>query len=252
MNALSERVAIVTGAGRGIGAATALKLAREGAHVVINDIQVENARAIASEVEKLGRKSLVSSHDVSSHSAAAALAEETRSKFGRIDILVNNAGITRDAMLHKLTEENWDEVIRVNLKGPFNMGQSCAKVMIEQKFGRIINISSVSWLGNVGQTNYLASKAGLVGMTSTWALELARHGITANAIAPGFIETHLVQQMPPEIITKLVNRIPLKRMGKPEDIAYAVAFLASDEAGYISGQCLHVDGALSVGIGPLG
>ena len=248
MPSLTDRVAIVTGAGRGIGAATALRLAHEGAHVVINDIQMDGAREVSAEVEKLGRRSWVSHHDVSDHSAAAHLVDEIKTRFGRIDILVNNAGITRDGMLHKLTEEKWDEVIRVNLKGPFNMGQACAKVMIEQKSGRIINIASVSALGNIGQTNYSASKAGLMGMTNTWALELARHGITANAIAPGFIETFLTRQMPPEIISNVIDRIPLKRMGQPEDIANAVAFFASDTAAYISGQCLFVDGALSIGI----
>lgn len=244
---LADKVALVTGSGRGLGAATALGLARSGAHVVINDINAESAKHTAGEVEKLGRKSLVSTHDVSDYQAAHALAEEIRGKFGRIDILVNNAGITRDAMFHKLTEEKWDEVIRVNLKGPFNMGQACAKLMIEQKYGKILNLASVAWLGNVGQTNYSASKAGVVGMTRTWALELARHNINVNAIAPGLIDTEMTQAIPPEVKEKFINRIPLRRIGKPDDIAALIAFLVSDDASYITGQCLQIDGGLTVG-----
>lgn len=164
---LQDRVAIITGGARGIGAETALRLARDGAHVVINDLNEEGARAVASEVKKLGRATLVHAGDVSDHSAANALVAEALETFGRVDILVNNAGITRDSMLHKLSEEKWDEVIRVNLKGPFNMGQACARSMMEKKYGKIVNLASVAWLGNVGQTNYSASKAGVVGMTRT-------------------------------------------------------------------------------------
>jgi 3-oxoacyl-(acyl-carrier-protein) reductase len=244
---LLGRIAIVTGSGRGLGAATAVRLAHDGADVVINDINEENARTVAATIEKLGRRTLVSAHDVSSYAQANALVDEVKTKLGRVDVLVNNAGIIRDAMLHKLTEEKWDEVIRINLKGPFNMGQACAKAMIEQKFGRIVNLASVAWLGNIGQTNYAASKAGVVGMTRTWALELARHGITANAIAPGLIDSVLTQQIPAEVKEKFVARIPLKRIGQPEEIASLVAFLASEQAAYITGQCIQIDGGLSVG-----
>jgi len=243
-----NRVAIVTGSGRGLGAATALRLAREGANLVINDINADNTRTVANQVRELGRQAIESTHDVSDHKSAYALVDETKAKFGRVDILVNNAGITRDAMLHKLTEEKWDEVIRVNLKGPFNMGQACAKQMIEQKYGKILNLASVAYLGNIGQTNYSASKAGVVGMTSTWALELARHGINVNAIAPGFIDSVLTQQVPAEIKEKFIQRVPLKRMGQPDDIANLIAFLVSEEASYITGQCVHIDGGLSSGI----
>src|SRR5690606_37154929 len=150
-------------------------------------------------------------------------------------------------MLHKLSEEKWDEVIRVNLKGTFNMGQACAKVMMEQKSGRIVNLASIAWLGNIGQTNYSASKAGVVGLTRTWALELSRHGINVNAIAPGLIESALTQQIPADVRAKFIENIPLKRIGRPEDIAALAAFLASDEASYITGQVIGIDGGLSVG-----
>jgi len=246
-NRFTNRIAIITGAGRGLGAATALRLAHEGANVVINDISRENAEKTAASVRELGRKAHVSTHDVSDYGAANALVAEAKATFGRIDVLVNNAGITRDAMLHKLTEDKWDEVIRVNLKGPFNMGQACAKVMIEQKYGRIVNLASVAWLGNIGQTNYAASKAGVVGLTRTWALELARYGIGVNAIAPGLIDSALTQAIPPEVKEKFIQRIPHKRIGQPEEIASLVAFLASDEAAYITGQCIQIDGGLTTG-----
>lgn len=244
---LLNRVAIVTGSGRGLGAATALRLAAEGANVVINDLSREHAEAVAKEIEKLGRKTLLSTHDVSSTTEANALVDEVKSKFGRVDILVNNAGITRDSLLVKLTEEKWDEVIRVNLKGPFNMGQACAKIMVEQKYGKIVNLASIAWLGNIGQTNYAASKAGVVGLTRTWALELARYQINVNAIAPGLIDTQMTQAIPQEVKDKFIQKIPFKRIGKPEDIASIVAFLSSDEANYITGQCIQVDGGLTTG-----
>jgi len=244
---LFNKVALVTGSGRGIGAATAVKLAKEGSHVVVNDINSENAKAVAEEIEKLCRKTLVSNHDISDYNSAGKLADEIKSKFGRVDILVNNAGITRDSMLHKLSEEKWDEVIRVNLKGPFNIGQACAKIMMEQKSGKILNLASIAWKGNIGQTNYAASKAGIVGMTSTWALELSKYNINVNAIAPGFIDSALTQQIPTEIKEKFIQRIPLKRMGNPEEIASLVAFLVSEQSSYITGQCIHIDGGLTAG-----
>jgi len=244
---LLDKIAIVTGSGRGLGAATVLRMAQEGAHVVVNDISAEAAKATAAEVEKLGRRALVSTHDVSDTAAANALVEEVKKTFGRVDILVNNAGITRDSMLHKLTEEKWDEVIRVNLKGPFNMGQACAKAMMENKYGKIVNLASIAWLGNIGQTNYSASKAGVVGLTRTWALELARYQINVNAIAPGLIDTQMTQAIPPEVKEKFIGKIPMRRIGKPEDIAAIVCFLASDEANYVTGQCIQIDGGLTVG-----
>ncbi len=245
---LLDRVAIVTGSGRGLGAATALLLAQHGAHVVVNDINLENAKQVAKDIQEIGRKTFVSNHDVSQYSAANELVNQVKAEFGKVDILINNAGITRDSMLHKLSEEKWDEVIRVNLKGPFNMGQACAKAMMEQKSGKIINLASVAYLGNIGQTNYSASKAGVVGMTSTWALELAKYGINVNAIAPGFIESTLTQQVPAEIKERFIQRIPLKRIGAPNDIAQLIAFLVSDAAAYITGQVIHIDGGLTAGI----
>jgi NAD(P)-dependent dehydrogenase (short-subunit alcohol dehydrogenase family) len=190
---------------------------------------------------------MVSTHDVSVTTQAQALVAEAKQTFGRVDILVNNAGITRDSMLHKLTEEKWDEVIRVNLKGPFNMGQACAKVMMEQKYGKIVNLASIAWLGNIGQSNYSASKAGVVGLTRTWALELSRYQINVNAIAPGLIDTQMTQAIPAEVKEKFIAKIPMHRMGKPEDIAAIIAFLASDEANYITGQCIQIDGGLTTG-----
>ncbi|MBI2711651.1 MAG: 3-oxoacyl-ACP reductase FabG [Bdellovibrio sp.] len=245
---LQDKIAIVTGSGRGLGAATAMKLAQEGAHLVVNDLNEAAAKTVAAEIEKLGRKVLISHHDVSDYKSANELVEKTRSQFGRVDILVNNAGITRDSMLLKLTEDKWDEVIRVNLKGPFNMGQACARVMKEQNSGKIVNLSSIAYLGNVGQTNYSASKAGVVGMTRTWAVELARYNVQVNAIAPGIIDSVLTQQIPAEVKEKFLQRIPLKRIGQPEDIANLVFFLSSEASSYITGQTIHIDGGLTAGI----
>lgn len=245
---LKEKVAVVTGSGRGLGAATALRLAREGAHVVINDLNGENAKAVSREVEQMGRQSLASIHDVSKIPSAQALFAEVKSKFGHIDILVNNAGITRDGMLHKLTEDKFDEVIRVNVNGVFNCAQAASAMMIERRSGRIINLSSVSALGNIGQTNYSASKAAVIGMTRTMALELARHGITVNAIAPGFFESVLTQQIPSDVKDKLIARVPLKRIGRPDEIGALAAYLASEEAAYVTGQTFFIDGGLSIGV----
>ncbi len=244
---LTDKVAIITGSGRGLGAATAIRMAGEGAHIVVNDISAENAKETAAKIESLGQKVLISTHDVSKTAEANALVDEVKKTFGKIDILVNNAGITRDSMLHKLTEEKFDEVIRVNLKGPFNMGQACAKVMMEKNYGKIVNLASIAWLGNIGQTNYAASKAGLVGMTRTWALELSRYQINVNAVAPGLIDTQMTQAIPAEVKDKFINKIPMRRIGKPDDIAAMICFLSSDEANYVTGQCIQVDGGLTTG-----
>lgn len=242
------KVAIITGSGRGLGAATALRLAREGANVVVNDLNKENASKVASEIEALGRKALVSTHDISQHALAKAMIDEAKTTFGRIDILVNNAGITRDSMLHKLSEEKFDEVVRINIKGVFSCAQAAAAHMMEQKSGRIVNLASVAALGNIGQTNYSASKAAVIGMTRTMALELAKYNVTVNAIAPGLFESVLTQQIPGEVKEKFINRIPLKRIGDPAEIGALVAFLASDDAAYLTGQTIFLDGGLSVGV----
>lgn len=248
MKNLQDQVAIITGSGRGIGAETALAFAKRGAHIVVNDVKKENAEEIAEKIKKLGQKALVSTHDVSSHSEARALVAEAKKTFRRVDILINNAGILRDALLLKLSEENWDDVIRVNLKGPFNMGQACAEVMKDQKRGNIVNLASIAYLGNVGQTNYSAAKAGVVAMTNTWALELSKYGIRVNAIAPGFIETAMTEKVPQDIKEVFIQKIPLKRMGQPHEIADLLCFLVSDSSAYITGQCIHIDGGLTTGI----
>jgi 3-oxoacyl-[acyl-carrier protein] reductase len=248
MKRFENKVAVITGSGRGLGAATALRLAREGAHVAVNDLNAENVAKVAKQVEELGRKVLVSTHDISQHGAAKALMDEVKSKFGRLDVLVNNAGVTRDAMLHKLTEEKFDEVIRINLKGVFNCAQAAAAHMVAQSSGRIINLASIAALGNIGQTNYSASKAAVIGMTRTMALELSKYSITVNAIAPGLFESALTQAIPPEVKEKFIQRIPMRRIGNPDEIGALVAFLGSDEAAYLTGQTFFIDGGLSVGV----
>ncbi len=246
---LSNQVALITGSAQGIGAETARSFAESNAHVVINDLNLEKANEFANKLSKeFSIETLVSGHDVSDHDQAKALLSEVKTRFKRLDILVNNAGITRDAMLHKLTEEQWDEVIRVNLKGPFNMGQAAFDLMKENHYGRIVNLASVAWLGNIGQTNYSASKAGVVGLTHTWAKELARHGITVNAIAPGLIETEMTKKIPQEVKDAFNKKIPLGRMGFVSEPASLITFLASPQAAYITGQVIQIDGGLSVGI----
>jgi len=249
MQPLADRVALVTGAGRGIGAATARRLAADGADVVVNDIDADGARATAAAVEALGRRALVSLHDVAQHAAAGELVARAIDGFGRVDVLVNNAGITRDALVHKLDERDWDEVVRVDLKAPFSVAQACARHMAARGRGRIVNIASLAWLGNVGQAAYAAAKAGVIGLTRTLALELGKRGIQVNAVAPGFIDTAMTRKVPEPIRAQFIRKIPLGRIGEPGDIADVVAFLASDGARYISGQVIQVDGALSVGVG---
>lgn len=241
---LEGKTAIVTGAGRGLGKGIALKLAKEGANVMICDMVEDNAKSVVEEIEANQGKASYKLCNVASLEEVNALFEETVKQYGKVDILVNNAGINRDAMLHKMSVEQWDQVIAVNLTGTFYMTQAAAKLMREQESGAIINISSASWLGNVGQANYAASKAGVVGLTKTAARELAKKGVTCNAICPGFIETDMTRGVPEKVWDIMVGKIPMGRAGKPSDVANMVAFLASDEADYITGEVINVGGGM--------
>lgn len=239
-------LAIVTGGSRGIGAAISEKLAADGHDIVINCASsVEKAEAVAEKCRAYGVKAVVKQWDVSDYDACAQALAEIKAEFGVPYILVNNAGITRDGLLVRMKEEQFDAVIRTNLKGAFNMLSQCGAMMMRAKQGRIINIASVAGIaGNAGQINYSAAKAGLIGMTKTACKELGARGITVNAVAPGFIDTDMTQNLPDAIKEGAVKQIPLGRFGKPEEIAAAVAFLASDAAAYITGQTLVVDGGM--------
>ena len=243
----TEKTAIVTGSGSGIGKAIALLLARQGADVLVNDISADNASQTAGEITALERKSGFSTANVAVHAEVREMFELARSMFGRVDILVNNAGITRDNLLMKMTEDQWDLVMDVNLKGVFNCCQHGARMMSEQQSGKIVNIASASaQIGNIGQSNYAASKGGVISMTKTLAKELARYNINVNAVAPGFIVTPMTEEVPDKVKEYLIQQIPLRRAGSPEDIAQAVAFLASDAASYITGQVLSCNGGMYV------
>jgi 3-oxoacyl-[acyl-carrier protein] reductase len=242
---LTDRVAIVTGSGRGIGRAIALKLAKAGASVVINDIN-ETAEELAREIQAMGYKSQAVIADISSADDVARLVETAVNTFGSIDILVNNAGINRDQLLVRMSEEDWDKVMDVNLKSVFLCTRAVMRPMIKQRRGRIISISSiVGIMGNQGQANYASAKAGIIGFTRSIAREVASRGITVNAIAPGFIDTEMTQRLPLAQRQELMARIPLGCLGSPEDVASAVCFLASEEARYITGQVLAVDGGMT-------
>src|SRR3954447_4354558 len=242
----TDQVALVTGAGRGIGHAIAVRLASEGARVASVSRSEENAKRTADEING-DRSDTARSYsvDVSDHEAVEKIGAKVLEDFGRVDILVNNAGVTRDGLAMRMAIEDWEAVINTNLRGAFSFTQSVIRAMIKQRSGRIINISSVIGLmGNAGQTNYAASKAGLIGLTKSLARELASRGITVNAIAPGYISTDMTSGLSEEIQKGIQDKIPLKRVGTPDEIAAAVAFLASAEAGYITGQTLCVDGGI--------
>ncbi len=269
---LKDRVAIITGGGRGIGRATAIRFAKEGALVIVADKELDMAVAVIKEintntgqveseakpkpatngetqsvVEPVAVRAMPVQVDVTDQASVRTMVKTVVDHFGRVDILINNAGIVQDAQLIKMTEETFDMVIDVNLKGVFNCAHAVTPIMINQNSGVILSSASVvAPYGNFGQTNYVASKAGVIGMTKVWAKELGRKGIRANAVAPGFIQTRMVAGIPDKVIDKLVDRIPLKRMGDPEDVAKAFSWLASDDASYITGHVLAVDGGTVV------
>ena len=239
---LEGKIALVTGASRGIGKAIAVALAAAGADVAVN---YAGNKAVAAEIEGMGRKALLLQGDVAQTAVCAEMIEAVVKEFGRIDILVNNAGITRDTLLMRMKEEDWDAVLNTNIKGVFNCTKAAVKYMMKQRAGRIINISSVvGVMGNAGQANYAAAKAGCIGFTKSVAKEVAARGITVNAVAPGFIKTDMTSVLPEKVVAEMEAGIPLARLGEPEDIAKAVLFLASDDAAYITGQTLHVDGGM--------
>jgi NAD(P)-dependent dehydrogenase (short-subunit alcohol dehydrogenase family) len=245
---LAGRVAIVTGAGSGIGEATARRFAADGATVVVNDVDAERARAVTAELQKRGDSALALGADVTRRADVEAMVTRVVGELGRLDILINNAGINRDAMSHKMTEEQWDQVLTVNLKGTFLCAQAALPRMRERGWGRVVNTSSIGSLGNIGQANYAASKAGVIGLTRTLALEYARYGVTVNCIAPGAVMTPMLAGVPDPIREKITGQIPMGRIADPAEVAAVHAFLASEAAGYITGQVLFVDGGMSVGV----
>lgn len=245
MKQLENQIAVVTGAGRGIGRAIALKFAAEGADVVCVSRTVENSEKVASEVRTLGRKAWAHALDVADSAAVSASGEKILAEAGRVDILVNNAGVTRDGLLMRMSDADWDAVLNTNLKGAFLITKAFSRVMLKQRSGRIINITSVIGLiGNAGQCNYAASKAGLIGFTQSAAREFGSRSITVNAIAPGFTETDMTADFKEPMRAELLRQIPLGCFGQPEDIANAALFLASPAARYITGQVLTVDGGM--------
>jgi 3-oxoacyl-[acyl-carrier protein] reductase len=240
---LRDKVAIVTGAAQGIGEGIALKLAEKGAHVVVSDIDEAGAIRAAKAVRSADRRALAITADVADRERVMQMVESSVAEFGRLDILVNNAGIARSATLLRLTSEAWDQVLAVNLKGVFNVTQAVAPHMIQARYGKIVNISSIyGRTGTIGDSNYAASKAGIIGLTKSIAQELARHNINVNAILPGMVDTPLLRGIPEKYLAPMREEIPLRRVATPEDIANVTAFLASDEASYITGAAIEVTG----------
>jgi len=242
---LKGKIALITGSAQGIGRAIAILLAKKGADIVVSDMNFEKAREVAGEIEKMGRKSLITKTNVADFKEAELMIKKTIEEFGRIDVLVNNAGIVKDGLLLRMKEENWDQVLNVNLKGTFNCTKAAVKFMVKQRSGKIVNIASVAGeMGNIGQANYSASKAGVIGFTKTVAREFASRHINVNAVAPGFIDTAMTRSLPEEITESLKSQIPAERLGTPEDVADAVHFLVSEASSYITGQVINVNGGL--------
>jgi len=242
---LTDKVAIITGASRGIGEAIATKLSICGANIILTARNIEGLNAVKDSINAQGRLAEAIVSDVSSMNSLAELTANTIDKFGRIDILVNNAGITHDNIIMRMKEEDWDSVLNINLKGCFNGIKAVTRPMIKNKWGRIINITSViGQIGNAGQCNYAASKAGIIGLTKSMAKELGTRNITVNAVAPGYISTDMTNKLNADLKEKMESFIPLGRLGTPNDVAYLVCFLASEEAGYITGQTFNVDGGM--------
>ena len=242
---LKDKVALITGGARGIGQAIAMTFAREGADIVVADVNLEIAQKTASEIESLGRKAMALEMDVTNYDLVEAGINKILDKMGKVDILVNNAGITKDNLVLRMSQADWDAVINVNLKGTFNCIKAVSRPMIKQRSGRIISIASIIGLmGNPGQANYAASKAGIIALTKTVAKELASRNINANAVAPGFIQTEMTAKLPEEIKKKMQEAIPLGTLGTPEDVANVCLFLASQESSYITGQTITVDGGM--------
>ena len=242
---LKDKIALVTGAAQGIGKAIALRLANSGADLAVLDMNLEKAEETAKEIEKLGRRAIALKANVASLQEAETIMDETVARLGAIHILVNNAGITRDALILRMKEEEWDAVIDVNLKGTFNCTKAAVRYMSKQRYGRIVNIASIiGETGNAGQANYSASKAGVIALAKTIAREFAIRNITCNAVAPGFIETAMTQALPEKVREELAKQIPMVRLGAPEDVANGVLFLVSDAANYITGQVLNINGGM--------
>ncbi|MFA6358112.1 MAG: 3-oxoacyl-[acyl-carrier-protein] reductase [Candidatus Omnitrophota bacterium] len=242
---LKDKVALITGGARGIGQAIAMTFAREGADIVVADVNLEIAQKTASEIESLGRKALALEMDVTNYEKVEEGLNKILDKMGKVDILVNNAGITKDNLLLRMSQSDWDAVINVNLKGTFNCIKAVTRPMIKQRSGRIISIASIIGLmGNPGQANYAASKAGIIALTKTIAKELASRNINANAVAPGFIQTEMTAKLPEDIKKKMLEAIPLGKLGTPDDVANICLFLASEESSYVTGQVITVDGGM--------
>jgi 3-oxoacyl-[acyl-carrier protein] reductase len=243
---LEGKTALVTGASRGIGREIALELARQGANVAVNFAGSEaKANQVVNEIKALGRDAFTVQCDVSNSEQVAAMVKETVERFGKLDILVNNAGITKDNLLMRMKEQEWDDVININLKGVFLCTKAVTRQMMKQRNGRIINVASIVGVsGNPGQANYVAAKAGVIGLTKTTAKELASRNITVNAVAPGFITTDMTDKLAKEVMAEMLKQIPLARFGEPKDIAKVTAFLASDDSSYMTGQTLHIDGGM--------